>query len=115
MEPCNIDTDTHPPGKEAHLIDGTYDVTVKILFTTQNGAVTLTSNGEACTATVDAMGSTQTFEGAVQDNSFSFNGELDGPTGKVAYEVTGTANGKTLTAQAKTPLGNLKIAGSAHE
>lgn len=93
------------------MIDGTYDVTVKILFTTQKGLVTLTSDGDTCTATVDAMGNAQTFTGTVQENAFSFSGEVNGPTGEIAYEVTGTADGETLAAQAKTPLGNLKIAG----
>lgn len=94
-----------------HMVDGTYDVTLKVLFTKQQGVVTLASDGGTCTATVDAMGNTQTFEGTVQGDSFSFSGEVAGPTGDIAYEVTGTANGETLDAQAKTPLGNLKITG----
>lgn len=97
------------------MIDGSYDVTLKILFTTQKGIVTLTSSGDACTATVEALGTTQTFKGSARGDSFSFTGELEGPTGMVSYEVEGTADGRSLNAQAKTSLGTLKITGVVHE
>lgn len=94
------------------MIDGTYQASLKTLFGTQKGTVTLVSDGPVCHATVTAAGTVQKADGTVQGDRFSFDGKTDSPFGPISFRITGTADGKTLQATAKTRIGTLKVTGA---
>lgn len=93
------------------MVDGTYDVTVRIPFGTMRGTVMLASDGSACTATVQVDEKSQQADGTVEGDSFAFGGEAETPLGRLHYDIEGTADGETLSAVAKTKVGNLRISG----
>lgn len=95
------------------MVDGTYNVTLKIPFGALKGVVTLvTAEGGACSASLTLQGQTQQATGTASGNSFSFAGEADTPLGTMSYQITGTADGQTLAATAKTKVGDLKVTGT---
>lgn len=94
------------------MVDGTYDVVAKGLLGTLRGTIALASSGTSCTATADLNGVSQTVEGIIEGNAFSFAGKLDTPLGVMSYDITGTADGERLAAKAKTKVGTFKITGA---
>lgn len=95
------------------MVDGTYNVTLKIPFGALKGVVTLTTAEDGvCSASLTLQGQTQQAEGTASGDSFSFAGEADTPLGAMSYQITGTADGQTIDATAKTKVGNLKVTGS---
>lgn len=94
------------------MVDGTYNVTVKIPFGALDGTVTLSSEGGACTAQLELNGVRQQAEGTVTGEDFAFGGTADTPLGALSYDISGTADGETLSAVAKTKMGSFTIAGT---
>lgn len=95
------------------MVDGTYNVTLKIPFGALKGVVTLaTAEDGTCLASLTLQGQTQQVTGVANGDSFSFAGEADTPLGAMSYQITGTADGQTLAATAKTKVGNLQVTGA---
>lgn len=94
------------------MLDGTYELTVKIPFKRLSGVATIVTHGDGATVTVEGEGLSHTCEGTCEGDSFSFADEVDSPFGRMSFSLAGTVVGDHLDAECVTMLGTFKASGT---
>jgi len=94
-------------------VDGVYQVVTKTAMGAQKGTLTLKTDGDALSGSMDDAKNTNEFSGGkVNGNDFEFTVELKTPIGKMKAECKGTADGAKITGSLKTPFGPAPMEGT---
>lgn len=94
------------------MVDGTYNVTARTIFGPVKAVVTLTTDGDVCTASINVGGEVQKAVGNARGNQLSFAGTAKTPMGNLAYHVSGSIDGDALRATALAKVGKVRISGT---
>ncbi|MBU1174863.1 MAG: hypothetical protein KKH72_05620 [Alphaproteobacteria bacterium] len=93
-------------------VDGTYDVTVKTPLGVQPGRLSLVSDGDALTGTLqNRLGTFEIEDGSVSGNQVHFFAPVKTPLGQFRIEITGEVAGDTYSGIGKLPLGTVRVEG----
>ena len=95
-------------------IDGTYDIEIDLPAGKDTGKGIMKTDGNVLSgALVDKDGTESPFDGGtIEGGAFSFTVNVKGPAGPMQMEISGTAEGDTLSGEMKGPGFAIKFAGS---
>lgn len=94
-------------------IDGHYNLTLETPVGAQQGKMTLHTQGETLSGTLENDRGRVEFEGGTvsSENAVAFATRIPTPIGKLKAHVTGKVEGDHFHGTAKLPLGSAKIDG----
>lgn len=93
------------------MLDGTYEVSARVLFHTVSGLVNVTTQGNTITAQVNVLGKDLYATGTCEGDEFKFEGDSDTPFGHMDYSMVGRVDGDDMTVTCKTKLATFNIKG----
>ena len=83
------------------IIDGTWNVTLQSPMGSQEGTLTLATDGDTLTGTMSGpQGAMDIEDGQVGDGSYSWKGNITSPMA-ITIESTATVDGDTITGESK--------------
>jgi hypothetical protein len=83
-------------------VDGTYEVTVDTPMGAQSMKLTLKTNGNALSGSIDSpMGALEFTGGSVSGNDISWQQEISSPMGKMNLEYKGKVTGDDIAGEVK--------------
>lgn len=95
------------------MIDGNYSITLKTPMGLKKGELALIGKDGVLTGKMSALGKENEINpGTYDGDNFSFSGELKTAVGRLAYDLSGTADGNTISGVAKTKKGDLILKGT---
>lgn len=93
-------------------IDGSYNLSLNTPVGTQDGSLTLKSDGTSLSGTLtNARGSSAFAGGTITGGAVEFDTKIPTPLGRLKAHVTGKVDGDHFSGDAKLPLGTAHIEG----
>lgn len=93
--------------------DGIYNISVQTPMGPQEGKLTIKTDGEAFSGTLEtASGASDFSGGSISGNMLEWRAETKTPMGAFDVAYTATIEGEKLTGEAETPLGPAPMEGT---
>lgn len=93
-------------------MDGTYQLKLSAPTGDQSAILTMKTDGEKFTGTLEMMGMKQELKGSIKGNEFQFSLETRKMFMKVKVSFKGTIIGDTLEGIADSNFGSIRVTGS---
>ncbi len=91
------------------MVDGTFNISMKMPMGMQEGTITFNPNGDKFTGSIVVFKKTTEMDGKINGNSFEIDADIKIVLGTTKGHVTGTVDGDNLTTMADTTYGKMPL------